>query len=230
MPKTTVAAFRPSVNSCDGFVRPAYFIPALRAVMVALAFVIITAWILFFVAARGLKARLFIIFFPIFLLGTPIALWVLKTVFVPVHSAQVEIPDLRATIQLEFYGVLACCDDSGRYLYLKTSAGSTVRKMTELDWVHWPRTSLYLTGDGRIAVLGPAYDDYVLDPKTLTIEPLRAGTPSDRWTYFGAFGAGLRFIPASEQRECTDARGQVYAWETRPQGRAERCSAIDLRN
>jgi hypothetical protein len=108
-------------------------------------------------------------------------------------------------------------NDSGRYLVLRNGVGEVRQNMSAFDWVRWPRTSIYLIGDGRIAVLGPTYDDYVLDARRLTIEGLRAGTPSDTWAwaYFGAFDFNhnkLTFIPASEQRECTDTRGPLNSF------------------
>jgi hypothetical protein len=113
------------------------------------------------------------------------------------------------SIRLEFYG-LDWSNHSGRYLVVKNAAGEARQGMSAFDWTHWPRTSIYLIGDGRVAVLGPTYDDYVVDPKRRTIDSLWHGTRSDTWTYFGAFDfkdRKLMFIPASEQRECTATRG-----------------------
>ena len=44
------------------------------------------------------------------------------------------------------------------------------------------------------AILGPTYDDYVVDPKGRTIDSLWHGTRSDTWTYFGAFDFNRKFI------------------------------------
>jgi hypothetical protein len=82
-------------------------------------------------------------------------------------------------------------------------------------------------------VLGPTYDDYVVDPKRRTIDGLWHGTPSDTWTYFGAFDFKdnkLMFIPASEQRECTPTRGITDPSATRPQGRNDWCDREVLKN
>lgn len=186
-----------------------------------------------FASVRGIKIRLLLIALPILALCAPVTSCMVRTVLIPVHTAEIAIPNSDTTIKLEFYGVLDWGNDSGRYLFLRNSVGEVRQNTSAFDWVHWPRTSIYLIDDGRIAVLGPTYDDYVLDARKLTIEPLRAGSPSDTWTYFGAFDFNhnkLTFIPASEQRECTDTRGETYAWETRPQGRADRCRQGNLRN
>jgi hypothetical protein len=121
----------------------------------------------------------------------------------------------------------------GRYLVLKSGAGEVRQGMSAFDWVHWPRTSIYVMGDGRISVLVPTYDDYVVDAKRRTIDGLREGTVSDSWTYFGAFdfkGNKLEFIPASEQRECTATRGITDPSATRPQGRDDQCHQEELTN
>jgi hypothetical protein len=199
--------------------------------MVQLAVAIIVFWILIAASVRAVKIRLLLFVIPIVVLCALVAWYVLKTLLIPAELAEVAVPGLDATVQLAFYYVLD--GDSGRYLYLRNAAGRVRKNMSAFDWVHWPRTSLYLMGDGRIAVLGPTYDDYVLDPKRLTIETLWQGTPSDTWTYFGAFDFNhnkLQFIPASEQRECTETRGVEDPGGTRPQGRAARCYQRDLKN
>lgn len=200
--------------------------------MIPLAVVVVLLWILIVASVRGFKIRLLLITLTVVTLCAPVASCIVKTVLIPVESAEVAFPNSDTIIKLEFYGVLDWSNDSGRYLVLKNGGSEVRQNMSAVDWVHWPRTSIYLIGDGRIAVLGPTYDDYVLDARSLTIEGLRAGTPSDTWTYFGAFDFShnkLKFIPASEQRECTDTRGENYAWQTRPQGRADRCRQEDLR-
>jgi hypothetical protein len=200
--------------------------------MIPLAVVVVFLWTLIVASVRWIKIRLLLIALPVVALSAPVASCIVKTVLIPVESAEVAVPNSDTTIKLEFYRVLDWSNNSGRYLVLRNGVGEVRQNMSAFDWVHWPRTSIYLISDGRIAVLGPTYDDYVLDARRLTIESLRAGTPSDTWTYFGAFDFNhnkLTFIPASDQRECTDTRGENYAWETRPQGRADRCRQEDLR-
>jgi hypothetical protein len=193
-------------------------------------------WILIFAKARGTKPRLLLLLVPIVAICAPISSCIVETILYPVEAAEIAVPDSDQTLSLEFYGVLDwnLDSDSGRYLVLKDGNGTIRQRMTAFDWIHWPRTSVYLTGDGRIAVLGPTYDDYVVDPKRRTIEDLRYGTASDTWAYFGAFDfkdkyKELKFIPASEQRECTPTRGMTDASATRPQGRFDRCHQEELK-
>jgi hypothetical protein len=204
-------------------------------VMIALPAAILVLWGLIVASVRGTKLRLLLVLVPIAAICAPISSCIVKTILFPVEIAEVAVPDSAATVRLEFYGVLDWNqdNDSGRYLILKSAAGEVRHNMLAKDWVHWPRTSIYLMGDGRLAVLGPTYDDYVLDPKGPSIEELRAGTASGTWTYLGAFDFKqnkLDFIPASEQRECTDTRGMDYAWQTRPQGRSARCRQDELKS
>ena len=148
----------------------------------------------------------------------------------PIERAEIAIRKAdRSVLRLEYYGG----DDEQNakgYLTFVDGLGEVRKKMEgSHDWVHWHRTSVYLMGDERIAVLGPGYDDYVVDPKRRTIADLRQGTASDDWAYLGAFDfadeyKGLKFIPASEeQRECTPTLGELHPWATRPQGRRVRC-------
>jgi hypothetical protein len=132
-------------------------------------------------------------------------LYVVYNVFVPVCSAQTRIDALDAMLKLKFYR------DAGRYLTIETRSGGTTVQMCGYDWAHRARTSLYLTSDKNLVVMGPDACDYLI-----SMEPLRVIHPfkvaSDDWTYLGAFdldysssGARelrLRFIPATEQEEC----------------------------
>ncbi|UPK05325.1 hypothetical protein [Bradyrhizobium sp. 170] len=123
---------------------------------------------------------------------------------VPAHSASTTIPDLETDLTLRFYSTWGDTD-SGRYLYVNTPRGRIRIYMTAFDWAHYGRTSIYLTPERKIAVLGPSGDDYLvsLDPLTTKI----ATGASENWTYLGAFdfqfmeggGRSLRFIGAAEQ-------------------------------
>lgn len=181
--------------------------------------------------ARLLLVALVLITVPILALCVPVSWYVVRSMFIPAKAAEIELPDLEATLGLEFY--LHWSNDSGRYLIVRNSAGVVRQHMSAFDWTHWPRTSIYLINDGRVAVLGPTYDDYIVDPKRRTIETLWNGTPSDTWTYFGAFdfrNEKLVFISASEQRECTATRGVTDPSAARPQGRSDRCDQRTLNN
>jgi hypothetical protein len=77
-------------------------------------------------------------------------------------------------------------------------------------------------------MLGTAYADYIVDLSDRTIKDLTGQVASDGWKYLGAFDGGrnLRFIPATEQRECsaTAVNGEEpYAWAARPKSRQEWC-------
>jgi hypothetical protein len=176
-------------------------------------------------------AALVFITLPILALLIPASWHIVKSMLVPSETAEVALPNSKATLGLEFY--LTWSNESGRYLVIRDAAGVIRKGMFAFDWAHWARTSLYLIGDGRVAVLGPTYDDYVVDPKRRTIDGLWHGTPSDTWTYFGAFDFKdnkLMFIPASEQRECTPTRGITDPSATRPQGRNDWCDREVLKN
>jgi hypothetical protein len=85
--------------------------------------------------------------------------------------------------------------------------------MTAFDWAHNSRTSIYVTPERKIGIIGPIGDDYLasLDPP----QTMTAREPSDDWSYLGAFdfqllGGGarrLRFVSAAEQAECIPMRG-----------------------
>ncbi|MHC2801965.1 hypothetical protein ACVMII_001711 [Bradyrhizobium diazoefficiens] len=170
--------------------------------------------------ARLSLVALVLITVPILALCIPASWYVVRSMLIPTKAAEIELADLEATLGLEFY--LHWSSDSGRYLVVRNSAGVVRQHLSAFDWTHWPRTSVYLINDGRVAVLGPTYDDYIVDPKRRTIETLWNGTPSDTWTYFGAFdfrNEKLVFIPASEQRECTATRGVTEPSAARPEGR-----------
>jgi hypothetical protein len=206
---------------------------AVLAIVFAVAAVAVL-WTLIFAKVRGTKVRLLLlVLVPILAICAPISSGIVRTILVPVETAEVALPGLDATLRLEFYDVLDWRNDSGRRLILTTATGEVRQHISAVDWAHWPRTSIYLLDDGRIAVLGPTYDDYIVDPKRRTIDGLWHGTASDTWRYFGAFdfkGQNLGFIPASEQRECTPTRGITDPTATRPQGRDDRCHQGELKN
>lgn len=180
--------------------------------------------------ARLLLIALVLTTVPILALSIPVAWHIVRSMLIPAKAAEVGLPDLEATLGLEFY--LHWSNGSGRYLVVRNSEAVVRQHMSAFDWTHWPRTSVYLVNDGRIAVLGPTYDDYIVDPKRRTIETLWSDTPSDTWTYFGAFdfrNEKLVFIPASEQRECTATRGVTDPSAARPQGRSDRCDQEALK-
>jgi hypothetical protein len=147
---------------------------------------------------------------------------------VPAATAETVIPELKASVRLELYYTWGD-RDSGEYLVIDGPYGRAAGKIGGvMDWAHWSRTSLYLTEDSKIVVLGTAYEDYIVDPSHLTIKYLTGQVASERWRYLGAFDGGpsLRFIPVSEQRECnaTAMHGEEpYSWAARPQSRQEWC-------
>ena len=206
------------------------------SIMIVCAVGIAVLWILIFARVQRTKVRLLLITLvlitlPILALCIPASWYTVRSMLVPAETAEAALPNLEATIGLEFY--LNWSNDSGRYLVVRNAAGVIRQGMSAFDWAHWPRTSSYLIGDGRVAVLGPTYDDYVVDPKRRTIDSLWYGIRSDTWTYFGAFdfkNRKLVFIPASEQRECTATRGITDPSATRPQGRNDRCDQEALKN
>jgi hypothetical protein len=207
------------------------------SIMIVCAVSIVILSLLIFARVQRTKVRLLLITLvlitlPILALCVPVSWYVARSMLVPAETAETALPNLEATIGLEFYE-LDWSNHSGRYLVVRNAAGEIRQGMSAFDWVHWPRTSIYLIGDGRVAVLGPTYDDYVVEPKRRTIDGLRHGTRSDTWTYLGAFdfkNRKLVFIPASEQRECTATRGITDPSATRPQGRFDECYQEELKN
>jgi hypothetical protein len=165
------------------------------------------------------------------LLFAPIAAVVLAWTFVPKHSADLQIKERNTTITLQFYLTIG---GTGRYLTVKTPYGWITENICGFDWAHWSRTSIYLTEDQKIAVLGPTYCDYLIS--TNPVEMTRAfNIPSENWTYLGAFQLGaypkhdtpnaFRFIPAGEQTEfielATDEKPPD--WAPRNHARRPRC-------
>jgi hypothetical protein len=89
--------------------------------------------------------------------------------------------------------------------------------MKAFDWAHNSRTSIYVTPERKIGIVGPTGDDYLasLDP----LQTVTAKGPSYDWTYLGAFdfellqgkSQRLRFVGAAEQAECIPMRGADIA-------------------
>jgi hypothetical protein len=136
----------------------------------------------------------------------------LSTIFSPpVHSASVFIPELNATIKLEFYMVWDETQESGRYLTVSSQKASVRSVIDGFDWFHNARTSIYQTPDQKIVVLGPMEADYIIDPQLGELKDLSPYTSSVGWKYIGAFDFGgtgptLQFFPASRQPECIPMR------------------------
>ncbi|MEW6644799.1 MAG: hypothetical protein AB1586_30145 [Pseudomonadota bacterium] len=181
--------------------------------------------------------RLFLVLFAmpvvVIVMMIPVVLGVvLWTELVPATTAEIVIPELKASVRLKLYDVWDV-NHSGAYLVVDSPEGRTTGNLAGVpDWAHWSRTSLYLTEDGKIAVLGVAYSDYIVDPSQRTFEPLTGPVTSERWTYLGAFDGGhhLRFFSPQEQRECNPT---AMDDDTRPewarrQSRRRACDAEEL--
>ena len=156
----------------------------------------------------------------------------LSTIFSPpVHSASVFIPELNATIKLDFYMVWDETQESGRYLTVSTQEASVRSQIYGFDWVHNARTSVYETPDRKIVVLGPVGADYVIDPRRGELKSLSSFASSVGWNYIGAFDFGrayhtLHFFPASQQPECIPmltSRDESWPKMSRAEYRKEDC-------
>jgi hypothetical protein len=175
---------------------------------------------------------------PFLLFGAPLAAWLIYQALVPVYSASLTEKDV--TLKLEFFRANDLfgdgLDSSGRYLTLTSPNGRVRYNMQGWDWIHRARTSVYATQGGNFAVLGPDYDDVLIDIGQLaTFRAFRVA--SQDWTYLGAFDfapaqaghrdRGLRFIPATEQAECvpTAPLSNSEAWWPRGAARKQRCPA-----
>jgi hypothetical protein len=150
-----------------------------------------------------------------------------------------QIPELRTTLTLRFFYIWDVQTENGRYLTIETPHDHIKIAMTAWDWAHNSRTSVYLTPAGKIAIVGPMGDDYLVSLDPLTTK--KAKGSSDDWTYLGAFdyenfhtpadwnnlsrvGRELRFITAAEQVECIPMRGStIYEWQVRKAARQDNC-------
>ena len=137
---------------------------------------------------------------------------VLYTTIVPAHSAEFYIDEIDTTVALKFYWRWSDTNGDGRYLTVRAPHGQITQDICGYDWAHWSRTSIYLTPEHTIAVIGPDQCEYLVTIDPLGVSDLR-GDASEQWTYLGAFdlagyphgGRGpmhLRFLRATEQDEC----------------------------
>lgn len=189
-----------------------------------------TQWVCPDLRTRAVRFLIAIVIIPILV---PIAS-IIYIKWVPAHSATLEIRELNAQLTLRFYylwGPELTAPDHGRYLTVRSPAGSKTIAMNAFDWAHNSRTSVYRTPNGEIAILGPIEDDYFV-----TLSPLkvveRFGPLSERWTYLGAFDyellqhdRKLRFVRADEQAECIPMRGgDTMEWQPRKTARQRNCA------
>jgi hypothetical protein len=202
--------------------------------MVTLVLVSVFFCMAIFAFVQGPKARLILTSLSILACVT-VGFHIAQPNASPIESAETAVPN-TGVVRLEYWGVADFwgSDFGRRYLILKDGGGEIRKSLPDADWIHWPRASVYETGDGRIALLTAAFDDHVIDPVARTIESLRRGAPSENWTYLGAFDLdekykGLKFFSASAHRECTDTLGKSISGMTRPQGRALDCRLESLR-
>jgi hypothetical protein len=150
---------------------------------------------------------------PVVAVAVCIAFWSLM----PAYSASTVIADLQTTLTLRFYYIWDQQTDRGRYLNVTTPDGTVRIAMKAVDWAHNSRTSIYVTPERKIGIVGPIGDDYLasLDP----LQTMTAKGPSYDWTYLGAFdfellqgkSQRLRFVSAAEQAECIPMRGADIA-------------------
>jgi hypothetical protein len=135
--------------------------------------------------------------------------------FVPTYSARVRVDQVGGTIELAFFYTSGRSSD-GRYLTVGDPETSVTRPICGYDWAHHARTSVYLTPDRRIAVLGSEDGcEALVSIRPLAITHAVTG-PSQDWTYLGAFdftpvtyGRVFRFFPATEQPECVPWSGHA---------------------
>jgi hypothetical protein len=178
-----------------------------------------------------LAAPIIVLLYPILWFG----FYVVHAAIVPAYSAEARLEQIDATITLEFFLISdfkPYPEDSGRYLTVRTPQGLIRSKVDGYDWAHRARTSIYVTEDRHIAVLGPDYADHLVDLRSGTVSRV-FGVPPSGWTYMGAFDFFieapnrriLRFFPATEQEECIPlyGSGAVLDRAPRKQARSARC-------
>jgi hypothetical protein len=149
----------------------------------------------------------------------------------PAHASIVSVPDLNATIKLEFYMVWDETQESGRFITASTPRGSVHSKIEGFDWLHNARTSIYETPQHDVAVLGPTALDYIIHLQTLELTTLSPFASSVGWKYIGAFDFGgpshtLQFFPASQEAECIPmrtSRDEYWPKMSRAEYRKEDC-------
>jgi hypothetical protein len=132
--------------------------------------------------------------------------------FGPDHATSTVLPDgTRLTAELVNTSPLGATEYE-RTLKIETAAESLTIRMFD-DWGPARRTSIYLTENGSLVVLGPAHDDYFVSLRPLRRLQAPAQSDSSRWAYVGAFdlattGVGrdrrtvLRFFSSAQQAEC----------------------------
>jgi hypothetical protein len=185
---------------------------------------------------RALRGILILIGVVLLVPAILVALFIGRVSLLPAYSAATNIPELRASVRLRFYYIWDVTSEQGRYLAIRAPTGSITIRMTAFDWAHNARTSLYLTPEHELAILGPIGDDHLV-----SVKPLKSTVPfrvqSENWTYLGAFdftgypgGSGdreLRFISASEQAECIPMRGgDTYDGAARNDARQRDCPRL----
>ena len=174
-----------------------------------------------------------LVFVMFFVLSVPaaVAVWIIYWKVVPAYSANTRIANIETILTLRFYYTEDENIEHGRYLYVNSPKGSIKIAMTAFDWAHNGRTSIYLTPQRKIGVVGPIGDDYLVSFDRPTTDAARG--PSDDWTYLGAFDFGvgiemkrqLRFFSAAEQSECIPMRGApIEDYQVRKGARREDCS------
>lgn len=140
---------------------------------------------------------------------------------VPAYVANYYVASIRTDVRLEFWWLWDLFwnpEDSGRYLRITSPSGRKTFNMCGGDWANWSRTSLYLTENNGLAVIGVQDCDYIVAVDSLKVTNAWR-VPSDKWTYLGAFQIvsaldkktrQLRFIDASEQSECIEMVGSTF--------------------
>ena len=160
----------------------------------------------------------------------PVAAYIAFWSLVPAYSAGAMISDLQTTLTLRFYYIWDEQSDRGRYLSITTPGGTTKIAMKAVDWAHNSRTSIYVTPERKIGIVGPLGDDYMASPDSL--QTVTARGPSYDWTYLGAFdfellqdnARRLRFVSADEQAECIPMRGaEIESDQVRKMARQGEC-------
>jgi hypothetical protein len=175
---------------------------------------------------------------PLLLLGAPFAGWMIYQTFVPAYSAS--FLNKNVTLKLEFFRANDLfgdgLDSKVRYLTLTGPNGRVKYGMQGWDWSHRARTSIYATDNGNFVVLGPDYEDVLIDVGQLTTSRAFRIASQD-WTYLGAFDfvrgqngdhdRTFRFISATEQAECVPSWPLSDGEARLPRGaaRKQRCPA-----
>lgn len=162
--------------------------------------------------AKGalLGALAIIVLVPLVLFGiTPIVRSIGAWLSTPSHVASTHIASLDATVRIELVNISPISKaEYEQTLVVQTPAGLLRHKLIT-NWGGAYHFSLYLTEDGRLAIIGPIA---TLDIISLAPLGVQSGYPyslnSNAWTYLGAFSQGAgrgfsyRFYPADSMKEC----------------------------